>query len=73
MKIHTTLGKGFKEVIYKDAMEIEFKNADIPYEREKQFNIQYEGIMLPHRFDADFLVFQFYYFGGKSNMSVSFG
>jgi len=32
MKIHTKLGKGFKEVVYKDAMEIEMKNrGGIPY------------------------------------------
>jgi GxxExxY protein len=35
MKIHSKLGKGFKEVVYKDAMEIEFRNANIVYEREK--------------------------------------
>jgi GxxExxY protein len=57
MKIHTILGKGFREIVYKDVMEIEFKNSGIPCEREKQFNIQYEGIILPHRFDADFFVF----------------
>ena len=57
MKIHKTLGKGFREVVYKDAMEIEFKNTDIPHEREKQFYIPYEGITLAHRFDADFFVF----------------
>jgi GxxExxY protein len=57
MKIHSKLGKGFKEVVYKDAMEIEFRNANIVYEREKKFNIKYEGVILPHRFDADFFVF----------------
>jgi GxxExxY protein len=57
MKVHTKLGKGFKEVVYKDAMEIEFKKSEIPYEREKRFDIQYEGTILAHRFDADFFVF----------------
>jgi GxxExxY protein len=57
MKVHSTLGKGFKEVVYRDALEIEFKNNQIPYEREKPFNIQYEGVVLAHRFDADFLVY----------------
>ena len=57
MKIHSTLGKGFTEAVYKDAMEIEFKNANIPYEREKRFIIRYEGIILRHKFKADFFVF----------------
>ena len=43
MKIHSKLGKGFKEVVYKDALEIEFKkDKSIWYEREKAFNILYD-------------------------------
>lgn len=57
MKVHTKLGKGFKEVVYKDALEIEFKKNTILYEREKPFNIQYDDVILKHRFDADFFVF----------------
>jgi len=57
MKVHSKLGKGFKEVVYKDALEIEFKNNQIPYERGKPFAIEYEGIILAHRFDADFFVY----------------
>jgi len=55
--IHNKLGKGFKEVVYKDAMEFEFKKAGILYEREKKISIEYEGVSLPHKFDADFLVY----------------
>jgi len=58
MKIHSKLGKGFKEVVYKDALEFEMKTNSIPYEREKSFSIFYGGITLPHRFDADFLVYE---------------
>jgi GxxExxY protein len=57
MKVHTKLGKGFKEVIYKDALEIEFRNNHVPYEREKPFAIEYEGVILAHRFNADFFVY----------------
>jgi len=57
MKIHKKLGKGFKEIVYKDAMEIEFKNAGISYEREKKFDIVYEEIVLPHQFASDYFVF----------------
>ena len=56
--IHNKLGKGFKEVVYEDAMEIEFKKAGIFYAREKEFSIEYDGALLPHKFDADFLVFE---------------
>lgn len=58
MKIHTKLGRGFKEVVYKDAMEVEMRNrGNIPYEREKSFRIEYEGVILPHHFIADYIVF----------------
>lgn len=57
MKVHNNLGKGFKEVVYKDALEIEFKNNNIPFEREKPFKISYEGTILPHSFIADFLIY----------------
>ena len=57
IKIHNKLGKGFKEIIYKDALEFELKINCIPYEREKLFNIAYDKKSLPHKFYADFFVF----------------
>ena len=57
MKIHRILGKGFKEVVHKDALEIELKKEKIPYEREKEFNIIYEGEILRRKFEADFYLF----------------
>ena len=46
------------EIVYKDALEIEFKERGIPFEREKEFKIEYKGIVLPHKFYADFIVFE---------------
>ena len=34
MEVHKELGFGFKEIIYKDALEIEFKTLDIVPERK---------------------------------------
>jgi GxxExxY protein len=34
MEVHRHLGMGFKEAIYKDALEIEFTNAGILFIRE---------------------------------------
>ncbi|MGC9343168.1 MAG: GxxExxY protein, partial [Bacteroidales bacterium] len=42
---------------YKDAIEYEFKYNNIPYEREKKFQVEYKDIVLPHYFFADFVVF----------------
>lgn len=57
MEVHNQLGVGFKEIIYKDALEIEFK-TQIPFTREKQFKIEYKGIILPRRYPADFIVYE---------------
>jgi GxxExxY protein len=35
MEIHTTLGQGHDEVIYKDSLAIELQNNRVPYAREK--------------------------------------
>lgn len=56
MEVHRNLGSGLLEVIYKDALEIEFKENNIPFEREKEFSIEYKGQILPHKFYADFVV-----------------
>ncbi|MBO9684657.1 MAG: GxxExxY protein [Flavisolibacter sp.] len=37
MEVHRELGCGFEEIIYKDALELEFTHHNIPYEREKLF------------------------------------
>ena len=57
MEVHNNLGAGFLEIVYKDALEYELKRTGIFYEREKEYLVNYKGIILPHRFYADFVVF----------------
>jgi len=57
MEVHQILGPGLLEIVYKDALEIEFKNHNIPYDREKRYDVDYKGYILPHNFYADFVVF----------------
>ena len=38
-------------------MEYEFKRANIPFEREKMYEVTYKGIILPHKFLADFVIY----------------
>ncbi|KDN56341.1 GxxExxY protein [Flavobacterium seoulense] len=56
-EVHRNLGKGFSEIVYKDAIEYEFKQNNIPYEREKEFSVQYKDTVLNHKFYADFVVY----------------
>ena len=57
MEIHKILGKGHSEVVYKDALEYEFKMNSIPYQREKEYRIEYKDIILPRNYFADFVVY----------------
>ncbi|MEO8764136.1 MAG: GxxExxY protein [Ginsengibacter sp.] len=57
MEIHHTLGMGLKEINYKDAMEIEFNEHKIPFERENRFTVIYKGKELCNPYLADFMVY----------------
>jgi GxxExxY protein len=57
MEVHSILGSGFLEVVYKDALEIELRKRDIPFTREMKYEVNYKGILLNHNFFADFVVF----------------
>jgi GxxExxY protein len=56
MEVHNVLGPGFLEIVYKDAIEYEFRKQVIFYEREKEYIVNYKDITLPHKFYADFVV-----------------
>lgn len=56
MEVHRTLGRGFLEIVYKDALTYELQQKGIDYEREKEYSVDYKGIILPHKFYADFVV-----------------
>jgi GxxExxY protein len=56
-EVHKNLGKGFSEIVYKDALEYEFNKNNIPFEREKEFKVKYKDTYLNHKFYADFVVF----------------
>lgn len=43
MKVHSTLGNGFQEVIYQRAMAIEMEMQGLGFQREMDMEIFYEG------------------------------
>ena len=55
MKVHTTLGNGFQEVIYQRCLAIEMERSRLNYEREADQIIFYENIEVGTR-RADFIV-----------------
>ena len=55
--VHNELGNGFLERVYQDALEYEFRERGIPYEREKLIQIMYKGKPLGEPYRADFVCY----------------
>ena len=55
MKVHSTLGNGFQEVIYQRALEMEMRKAHLDLGREVEMPIHYDGQEIGTR-RVDFLV-----------------
>ncbi len=70
-KIHNHFGSGFLEIVYKDALEIEFNKSDISFKREKEYPVFYGGQKLKHTFYADFILFDKIIFEVKSVSALS--
>ena len=43
MEVHKELGSGFLEAVYQEALEIEFSERGIAFEREKELFINFKG------------------------------
>ena len=55
MKVHSTLGNGFQEVIYQRALSIEMEKQGLGFQREMEMTIFYDGIDIGTR-RVDFFV-----------------
>ena len=55
MKVHTVLGPGFLESVYKNALAHELRKAGLNVEIEKPLKVHYDGIVVGE-FSADMLV-----------------
>lgn len=55
MKVHSTLGNGFQEVIYQRALAIEMSRSNLKFEREKVMSIYYNNHLIGTR-RVDFFI-----------------
>ena len=53
MEVHRTLGMGFLESVYQEAMEIELAKRNIPVVSQKRIQIQYKDVLLSQYYIAD--------------------
>ncbi len=58
MEVYNILGYGFSEIVYKDAMEIEFVEKEMQHIREEEHLVKYKGKILKHKFFADYTLFK---------------
>src|SRR5437667_10609495 len=56
--VYYTLGRGFLEPVYQEALEIELRRRDIPFEAQKLLRIEYKGRHLKKEYVADFVCFR---------------
>lgn len=57
MEVHRQLGCGFLEAVYQAALEVEFEQRGIPFEREVDLSIAYKGRTLSCTYRADFICY----------------
>jgi GxxExxY protein len=57
MEVHRELGNGFLEGVYQDALEMEFKHRNIPYQRERHVPVFYKTAPLGTPYRADFVCY----------------
>ncbi|MFH0989582.1 MAG: GxxExxY protein [bacterium] len=55
IEVHKTLGAGFLEAIYQEALEIELRLQGIPFESQKPLPIQYKNYTLAKEYIADMI------------------
>ena len=57
MEVHKTLGCGFLEAVYQEALAIEFERRKIPFVKEKKLLLFYKEVKLEKYYVADFLCY----------------
>ena len=55
--VHRTLGPGFLEAVYQEALAIELAKRDIPFSQQKELTIYYGGKTLNKKYYADFVCY----------------
>ncbi|MDO9276325.1 MAG: GxxExxY protein [Lutibacter sp.] len=57
MKVHRSLGAGFLEAVYEEALEKEFQIQNIPFKKQVKLDLFYDNQKLKKQYRADFVCF----------------
>lgn len=55
IEVHRTLGPGFLEAVYQEALAIEFRRRGVQFRREVLLELEYKGERLQATYKADFV------------------
>jgi len=55
MKVHRTLGPGFVEFVYRNALLLELRKSGLPVEVEKPIKVRYDGVIIGE-FNVDLII-----------------
>jgi len=58
MEVYYTLGCGFLETVYQQALGIELRERRIPFRAQERFSIEYKGHVIERDYVADFFCFE---------------
>jgi GxxExxY protein len=56
-EVYRTLGSGFLESVYQEALELELKARGIPFESQKELRISYKGQIMKQTYRADIVCY----------------
>ena len=56
-EVYKTLGAGFLEGVYQEALELELASRRIPYKAQPEITISYKGNMLRQTYRADIVCY----------------
>ncbi|MBN2085779.1 MAG: GxxExxY protein [Anaerolineales bacterium] len=57
IEVHRTLGSGFLEGVYSDALVVELERKGIPFERERKYPVVYKGARLDRGYVLDLVCY----------------
>jgi len=58
MEVYNTLGPGFSEAVFQEALGIEFETRKLPVIAQPEIAISYKGRLLKKSYAADFVAYQ---------------
>jgi GxxExxY protein len=58
MKVHRSLGVGFLEAVYEEALEKEFHIQNIPFKRQVKLLLYYDNQLMKKQYRADFVCYE---------------